>query len=225
MHEASPFLLWIEFALWLGFDKPMSFTLLPGSRAPHFELPGSDGKNHSFDSLLGENGTVVFFTCNHCPYVVGSEARMVELLPWLAARGITMVAIHSNETKDHPEDAFPKVIERMQEKGFGWLSLNDEDQKTARDFGATRTPHYFLFDSKGTLVYSGRMDNAPRDASRVQTQELRDAVEDLVSKQVIRCPQTEALGCNIKWWDREKRWMPAEACDLDYLNQKFPSFL
>lgn len=202
------------------------FTLPTGSKAPEFNLPGSDGKNHTFsgeNAVRGKNGTLIFFTCNHCPYVIGSEARMKELFTEVTGHGIAMVAIHSNETEGHPTDAFPLVLERMKEMGFEWLSLDDIQQFTARAYGAQRTPHYFLFDANGVLVYSGRMDNSPRDVTKVETHELRDAVEDLVAGRPVRLAQTDAIGCNVKWWDMDAHWMPGDACDLDYLYQKFPA--
>jgi peroxiredoxin len=198
----------------------MSFTLPTGVQAPDFELPGHDGRTHRFADVKGPKGTLVFFTCNHCPYVVGSEDRMLALLDTLRRAGISMVAIHSNETHDHPEDSFDAVKQRMKDKGFGWLSLHDESQLVARAYGAERTPHYFLFDAEDKLFYSGRMDNSPRDASKVQTSELRDALEDLLEGRPARVPRTDAIGCNVKWWDKEKHWMPGEACDLDYLHTR-----
>lgn len=198
----------------------MSLTLATGAKAPDFQLPGHDGRTHRFADVKGPKGTLIFFTCNHCPYVVGSEDRMLALLDTLRRAGISMVAIHSNETKDHPEDSFDEVKRRMREKGFGWLSLHDGSQLVARAYGAERTPHYFLFDEDDKLFYSGRMDNSPRDASKAQTSELRDALEDLLEGRPARVPRTDAIGCNVKWWDKEKHWMPAEACDLDYLYQR-----
>lgn len=198
----------------------MSFTLATGALAPDFDLPGHDGRNHDFQDVKGPKGTLVFFTCNHCPYVVGSEDRMVALFNALKPKGIAMVGIHSNETKDHPTDDFDHVKRRMAEKGFGWLSLRDESQLVARTYGAERTPHYFLFDAEGRLVYSGRMDNSPRDASKAQTHELGDAVEDMLAGRPARLDRTDSIGCNVKWWDKDKHWMPAEACDLDYLYQR-----
>jgi peroxiredoxin len=201
------------------------FTLQIGSIAPDFTLPGSDGIDHSFhgaNSVRGQNGTLIFFTCNHCPYVIGSEARMKALYERITPQGVAMVAIHSNETQNHPTDTFPLVLERMKEMGFQWLSLKDEKQFSARDYGAQRTPHYFLFNAEGVLVYSGRMDDAPRDASKAGTHELQDAIDDLLAGVPVRMPQTDAIGCNIKWWDMDAHWMPGDACDLDYLHDKFP---
>ena len=199
------------------------FTLPTGSIAPDFSLPGSDGKVHDFASVRGANGTLIFFTCNHCPYVIGSEARMKALFDDVTARGISMVAIHSNETVGHPTDTFALALVRMKEMGFRWLSLDDSEQFTARAYGAQRTPHYFLFDKDDALAYSGRMDNSPRDVTKVETHELRDAIDDLLAGHTVRLPQTDAIGCNVKWWDMDAHWMPGDACDLDYLYQKFPS--
>lgn len=203
----------------------MSFTLSTGSNAPDFDLPGSNHRRNQFydtRSVQGENGTLIFFTCNHCPYVVGSEDRMKALYERITPLGIAMVAIHSNETVEHPTDTFPLVMERMKEKGFRWLSLRDESQLVARAYGAQRTPHYFLFDRDAKLAYSGRMDNSPRDATKAETHELQDAIDDMLAGKPVRLAVTDAIGCNIKWWDKDAHWMPGDACDLDYLYQKFP---
>ena len=119
----------------------MAFTLDTGAQAPNFNLPGSDGRSHTFTDVKGERGTLIFFTCNHCPYVVGSEDRMVDLFNRVTPQGIAMVAIHSNETADHPSDSFEEVLRRAREMGLPWLSLHDASQLTARAFGAERTPH------------------------------------------------------------------------------------
>ncbi len=198
----------------------MAFTLQPGQKIPEFALPGSDGLTHTYageNAVKGSKGTLVVFTCNHCPYVVGSEARMKELFQFTSAQGIAFVAIHSNETANHPSDAWPLVLERMQTMGFKWLALEDAAQIVARAFGAQRTPHYFLFDDQGLLIYSGRMDNSPRDASLAETHELRDALDAYLAGRPVPMAQTDAIGCNVKWWDKERHWMPGDACDLDYL--------
>jgi peroxiredoxin len=202
----------------------MPFTLTTGDKAPDFDLPGSDGRHHSFydTAVQGKKGTLIFFTCNHCPYVIGSEDRQKALYERITPQGISMVAIHSNETVNHPTDTFPLALERMKEKGFKWLALDDEKQFTARAYGAQRTPHYFLFDASGKLVYSGRMDNSPRDVTKTETHELQDAIDDLLAGRPVRLAQTDAIGCNVKWWDMDAHWMPGDACDLDYLYTKFP---
>src|SRR4051812_35693588 len=188
----------------------MSFTLPTGAKAPEFDLPAHDGRNRTFAGLNGSlgikgaKGSLIFFTCNHCPYVIGSEDRMKTLFNHCAMLGISMTAIHSNETKDHPEDDFDHVKARMREKGFEWISLNDEQQLVARAYGAERTPHYFLFDKSDKLAYSGRMDNSPRNVTKAQTHELVDAIREMISGRPAPEPLTGSIGCNIKWWDKEK---------------------
>lgn len=201
----------------------MSFTLAIGTMSPDFDLPGSDEKSHAFrgpTSVQGKSGTLIFFTCNHCPFVIGSEERMKTLFNKCESLGINMVAIHSNETKGHPSDSFSEVLVRQRDLGLQWLSLQDESQTVAMAFGAERTPHYFLFDAEGKLVYSGRMDNSPRDVTKVETHELENAIAEMLAGKPISVSRTDAIGCNIKWWDKEKHWMPKEACDLDYLYQR-----
>jgi hypothetical protein len=198
----------------------MAFILPTGSQIPEFRLLGSDGLWHTFageNAVQGVKGTLIVFTCNHCPFVVGSEDRMKALYAKIAPLGIAMVGIHSNETEGHPSDAWPLVLERMQTLGLAWLSLCDDSQLVARAFGAERTPHYFLFDTQGKLVYDGRMDNSPRNASLAETHELEDAIDDLLATKAIRLAHTASIGCNVKWWGKERHWMPGDACDLDFL--------
>ena len=148
---------------------------------------------------------------------------MKDLYDRITPLGISMIAIHSNETKGHPTDTFSLALARMKEMGFKWLSLDDVEQFTARAYGAQRTPHYFLFNAGGILAYSGRMDDSPRDATKVETHELQDAIDDLLAGRLVRLPQTDAIGCNVKWWDMDVHWMPGDACDLDYLYTRLTS--
>jgi hypothetical protein len=198
----------------------MAFTLAIGAKAPNFELIGADGAVHTFlgeKSVQGAVGTVLFFTCNHCPFVQNSEERMKRIYDKCEPLQITMVAVHSNETVKHPEDDFELVKQRATERGFKWLSLWDRDQLVAKSIGAQRTPHFFLFDCQGALVYSGRLDNSPRDPSKAETHELADAIDDLASGRPVRVAETTPIGCNVKWWDKDMHWMPGDVCDLDYL--------
>src|SRR3954471_14419459 len=119
----------------------MAFTLQPGQPAPDFKLPGIDGRDYSLRDFADARVLVVVFSCNHCPYVIGSEDRMICFANAFAARGVAMIAINSNESKDHPEDSFEKMIERAREKNFPFSYLRDEDQAVALKYGALRTPH------------------------------------------------------------------------------------
>lgn len=192
----------------------MAFTLEIGQTAPDFNLPGVDGKSWSLASFKDAKLLVIVFSCNHCPYVVGSEDRMIALAKEYASRGVTMVAINSNETDDHPEDSFEHTVARAKEKQFPFPYLRDESQEVARLYGALRTPHFYVFDGLRKLRYTGRMDDNPKDARLARTHELRDALDDLLAGREVRVPVTNPIGCNVKWRGKPNHWLPPEACDL-----------
>ncbi len=103
---------------------------------------------------------MVFFTCNHCPYVLGSDETTRPRRRSSSAKGVVFVAINSNSRETHPDDDFPHMVERMKQKKFPWVYLRDEDQKAALAYGALRTPHFYVFDGQRKLVYTGRgVDN------------------------------------------------------------------
>lgn len=196
----------------------MAFTLQIGESAPAFNLPGTDGRYHSLSDFDDSKIAIVFFTCNHCPYVVGSEDRMIAFAKKYAPRGVKMIAINSNETENHPTDSMEHMIERAKEKSFPFAYVRDDSQEVAAGFGALRTPHYYAFakDAKGQWVlrYTGRMDDNPRSPGQETTHELVDAVEDLLAGRDVKVPVTNPIGCNVKWQGKPHKWMPPEACDL-----------
>jgi len=192
----------------------MAFTLQIGEKAPDFDLPGVDGKSYSLADFADAKLLIVVFSCNHCPYVVGSEDRMNRLYADYAPKGIAMVAINSNETDNHPTDSFEHMVERAQEKGFRFPYVRDESQDVARAYGALRTPHFFVFDEERKLRYTGRMDDNPRDVSRATTNELGDALDALLVGNDPQVELTNPIGCNVKWWGKDAHWMPPDACDL-----------
>lgn len=192
----------------------MGFTIETGTKAPDFNLPGVDGRNHTLSEYAGAKILIVFFSCNHCPYVVNSEERMIAFQHEFESRGIQMVAINSNETDNHPADSFEKMIEHAKEVGLNFPYLRDESQEIAKAYGALRTPHYYVFDEKRILRYNGRMDDSPRDVTKVSTHELRDAVEAMLAGSPVANPVTLPIGCNVKWRGREEHWVPADACDF-----------
>jgi len=192
----------------------MAFTLEIGSAAPGFDLPGTDGKNHALGDFADARLLVVVFSCNHCPYVIGSEDRMNAFYADYAPKGVAMVAINSNETDNHPTDSFDHMVRRAAEKGFRFPYVRDESQEVAKAYGALRTPHYYVFDAERSLRYTGRMDDNPRQAGAETTGELRDAVDALLAGGDPPVPVTNPIGCNVKWRGQDAHWMPPEACDL-----------
>lgn len=173
-------------------------TLRLGSRAPDFDLPGVDGKSHSLASFSSPV-LVVVFSCNHCPYVKDYEDRMVAIQRDYASKGVQMVAINSNDEKSYPEDSFPEMMKRSKAKGFNFPYLRDESQKVVEAYGGVCTPHVFAFDKARALRYRGRIDDS-RDASKVTSRDLRNALDDLLAGVPVRVPDTRPFGCSIKWY-------------------------
>ncbi len=192
----------------------MAFTLELGDMAPDFALPATDGKSYSLADFAAAPVLVVAFTCNHCPYVVNSEERILAFDRDYAPRGVRLVCINSNAETTYADDDFPHMVERARERGFAFPYLRDESQEVALAYGALRTPHYFVFDAERKLRYTGRMDDRPRHPGEETTRELRDAVEDLLQGREVAVPLTNPIGCNVKWRGQDKHWMPALACDL-----------
>ncbi len=192
----------------------MAFTLQIGQSAPDFKLPGVDGKNYSLANFADAKVLVVVFSCNHCPYVVGSEDRMNRFYADYAPRGVAMIAINSNETENHPTDSLEYMKARAKEKGFKFAYARDDSQDVALKYGALRTPHFYVFDAERKLRYTGRMDDNPRTPGAEKTHELRDAVDALLAGKKPSVEVTNPIGCNVKWKGKERHWMPPDACDL-----------
>jgi peroxiredoxin len=157
---------------------------------------------------------VVFFTCNHCPYVTGSDESTRKTAEKFAPSGVRFVAINSNSANTYAEDDFPHMVERMREHQFPWLYLHDKSQEIARAYGALRTPHFYVFDRERRLIYTGRAVDHPRQAEKVKTADLDRALEEHQAGKPVSTPVTNPIGCNVKWEGRDAHWMPAEACDL-----------
>ena len=188
------------------------FTLDIGDPAPDFSLPATDGKVYHLKDFSEEKFLVIFFTCNHCPYVLGSD----EVTRKIAEKyqDTAFVAINSNSEHTYEEDSFEHMVERMETYHFPWVYLHDQSQDVARAYGALRTPHFFVFDQKRTLVYTGRGVDSPRDTSKIKVNDLDRVLHELTSGKPISVPKTNPIGCNVKWEGKPPHWMPPEACDL-----------
>lgn len=190
------------------------FTLTLGQKAPEFHLKATDNKYYCLDSFHDAKYLVIFFTCNHCPYVIGSDEITRQTAEKFTPFKVQFVAINSNSPNTYIEDDFPHMVERMKEHHFPWVYLHDETQDVARAYGALRTPHFFVFDEKRHLVYTGRGIDSPRNASLMTRNDLDLALEELVHHKQVSNPLTNPIGCNVKWEGKPPHWMPAEACDL-----------
>jgi peroxiredoxin len=192
----------------------MSFTLEIGQKAVDFTLPATDGKKYSLSDFSSNKFLVVFFTCNHCPYVTGSDEITRATAEKYMKKGVGFAGINSNSESTYAEDSFPNMVKRMEQQRFPWIYLYDQDQSVAKAYGALRTPHFYVFDEERVLVYTGRGVDSPRNISGMTVNDLENALEELVSGRPVTVPVTNPIGCNIKWDGRDAHWMPPEACDL-----------
>jgi peroxiredoxin len=192
----------------------MSFTLDLGAKAPDFTLPGTDGKTYGLKDFKDARVLVVFFTCNHCPFVVGSDEVTRATAEKYRAKGVRFVGINANSENTHPNDDFGHMVARMQEKKFPWVYLRDKSQDVALAYGALRTPHFYVFDKNRTLVYTGRGVDSPMDTNKMKVNDLDRALDELTRGIAVTIPKTNPLGCNVKWEGKDAHWMPPEACDL-----------
>jgi peroxiredoxin len=191
----------------------MSFTLQIGEKAPDFELPATDGKTYCLSDFKDET-LVVFFTCNHCPFVVGSDEVTRKTVERFTPKEVRFVGINSNSTNTVPADSFEDMVERMEEHEFPWLYLRDESQEVAVAYGAMRTPHFYVFDKERVLVYTGRGVDNPQEALKATVNDFVRALEEHTSGKPVSVPLTNPIGCNVKWEGKDAHWMPPDACDL-----------
>ena len=192
----------------------MAFTLALGTRAPDFRLPATDGSTYQLSDFDGARALVIFFTCNHCPFVTGSDEVTRQTAERFASGGVEFVGINSNSKNTHPDDDFEHMVARMNEHRFPWLYLHDESQEVALAYGALRTPHFFVFDESHSLIYTGRAVDNPRDTSKMRMNDLERALDEHLAEQPVSQPLTNPIGCNVKWDGKDAHWMPVEACDL-----------
>jgi peroxiredoxin len=192
----------------------MSFTLQIGDTAPEFNLEATDGKRYSLSSFRDSEYLVIFFTCNHCPYVIGSDEVTRETALKYMDKGVAFVGINSNSPNTYPDDDFDHMVKRMEVQKFPWKYLYDSRQEIAIKYGALRTPHFYIFNQERKLVYTGRGVDNPRDTSRMTMNDLDNALDEMFSGKTISAPVTNPIGCNVKWEGKDAHWMPPEACDL-----------
>ena len=171
-----------------------------GKKAVSFELKSTDEKILKLDDIKGENGTLIMFICNHCPYVKAVTKDIVEDCNNLKKLGINSVAICSNDAVNYPEDSFENMIKFANNNNFGFPYLFDETQDIAKKYKAECTPEFYLFNQKQKLVYRGRMDEtSPGSNSKPSAKDLRSAINSLLMNEPISDDQLPSMGCNIKW--------------------------
>ncbi|MFN8390217.1 MAG: thioredoxin family protein [Bdellovibrionota bacterium] len=177
-------------------------TMAPlGASAPDFSLPDTvSGKTVSLDSVRSKTATVVMFICNHCPYVKHVQAGLVAIAKDYMPKGVSFVAISSNDAAQYPDDSPEKMKIEAEQAGYPFPYLYDESQQVARAYDAACTPDFFVYDSSLHLAYRGQFDDSRRNSDiPVTGRDLRYALDALLSGKPVPAEQLPSLGCNIKW--------------------------
>jgi peroxiredoxin len=169
-----------------------------GDKVVDFKLKSVDGKLYSMSDYTTAKGFIIVFTCNHCPFAVKYEDRIIELAKKYNPKGYILLAINPNDPAAQPEDSFDLMKIRAKEKGFSLPYLFDEGQKIYPQFGATKTPHVFLLDKNAIVKYIGAVDDNVDSAKDVKEKYLENAIAALESGTTPSPETTKAIGCSIK---------------------------
>ncbi len=170
-----------------------------GTKIPAFDLKDPMGKSYSSDTLFGERGLLVVFTCNHCPYALAVWGRVIALAKYGKGMRVNTVAINPNINPEFPDDAPDKMLVKIKELGIDFPYLVDETQAVAESFKAQCTPDIYLFNKNKELVYHGRIDDNWKDADAVTREALKEAMNNMAAGRPIESKQKPSMGCSIKW--------------------------
>jgi peroxiredoxin len=172
-----------------------------GDKAPNFSLKDVNGEMVSLSDYDEAKGFIVIFSCNHCPYVIAYEDRIIDLDKKFKSKGYPVIAINPNDSTIAPGDSYSKMILRAEEKAFSFPYLLDAEQNVYKDYGATKTPHVFLLQKKGgdnIVKYIGTIDDNYKDESLVKEKYLENAIKALIAGNNPEPAVTKAIGCSIK---------------------------
>jgi len=170
-----------------------------GTRAPAFSLPATDGNTYALDSFRDSSVLIVVFTCNHCPYAIAIEDRLVALANSYSGKSVSFVAINANDAQHYPDDSFDNMVKRARDKRFPFPYLHDESQSVARAYDAACTPDIFVFNSARELQYNGRFDDNWKEPDNVTRQDLRDVIDCVLGDRPLPFAPVHSMGCSIKW--------------------------
>lgn len=172
-----------------------------GGIAPDFSLPDAiSGKTFTLDMLKSDKATVIMFICNHCPFVQHIIKKLTAVAKEYQKKGISFIAINSNEIQNYPEDSPEKMRENAENYHFTFPYLFDESQEVAKAYNAACTPDFFIFNDKLACVYRGRFDEAtPGKKIPVTGKDLTKALDNILANKPLNPEQKPSIGCNIKW--------------------------
>lgn len=176
-------------------------TMVPlGTAAPEFSLPDPSGTIVSLNDFQGSKAYLIAFICNHCPYVKHVRKELAAIGRDYQAKGVTVIAINSNDVANYPDDSPAKMKEEVQIAGYTFPYLYDETQDVAKAYKAACTPDFYVYDGDKKLVYRGQMDDSrPGSNAPVTAEDLRAALDAVLSGTAASIEQKPSVGCNIKW--------------------------
>lgn len=183
----------------VAFKPAIKPELEIGSSIPKtdYKMMDISGKDVSLSDAKGENGLLVIFSCNTCPYVKLSEARIIESADLAKKNKIGVIVVNSNEAQRNDEDSFDEMKKYAKNQGYNFNYVVDKNAQLADEFGATRTPHIFLFDKKG-LAYRGAIDDNIKDAKDAKEHFLKDAIIAVGGNKPVKVTSSKSVGCSIK---------------------------
>ena len=175
-------------SLAIGADLPMGDV----------KMKDISGKDVSIKDAVKQNGVLVMFSCNTCPYVVKNQQRTLEVAAFAKQNNIGIILLNSNEATRNSDDSYNDMRAYAKNQGYDFFYAVDSDSKIANAFGATRTPELFLFDASGKLQYKGAIDDNPNDAGNVKRVHAREAISELVTGKSVSVKESRSVGCSIK---------------------------
>ena len=172
-----------------------------GSRMPeaNYMLDDISGKKLSLTDIQGKYGTLIIFSCNTCPFVIQWEDRYVTIAEEYIPKGIGVIAVNSNVGRFDGDDSIEEMVKHAKKNDYNFPYAQDQKSILARAFGATKTPHIYLFDENNILVYIGAIDDNARNANKVDEPYLANAIDQLLDGKPIKKPISKAIGCSIKF--------------------------
>ena len=201
LEKFKNIILPLFFYFTIGFNVIFAKELQIGAQMPEInhKLNGINGEKITLGQIKGSKGTLVIFSCNTCPWVIKWEDRYVDLASSYLKKGIGMIAVNSNISRFKGDDSLNKMKKHAKENNYNFPYAQDPKAKLAYAFGATKTPHVYLFDNKEKLVYRGAIDDNARDADNVEEPFLSNAIDQLLAGKKIKKTTSKAIGCSIKF--------------------------
>ena len=170
-----------------------------GTPIHDFSLEGVDSKTHSLRNYSEKEIIVIIFMCNHCPYVKAVLQRIIELQNEFIDRGVQFIGINPNDATRYPDDSLENMKVIAKENNFSFPYLIDPSQEVAKSYDAVCTPDLYVYAKNRKLVYRGRIDDNWEDSEKVTQQDLKLALENILSGEVVTSKQIPSMGCSIKW--------------------------